>query len=78
MFVHLLLIFIYITNFSRLVLNISGRHVTASINHFENGEVLRASTSEWCVKKHLYRTKDTSAFINLGRVKIPQYFNFWY
>ncbi|KAF7269481.1 mitochondrial ribosomal protein L18 [Rhynchophorus ferrugineus] len=51
-----------------LKLNISNQYITATINHFENGVVLKASTSEWCVKKQLYKTKDTSAFINLGRV----------
>ncbi|XP_050308715.1 39S ribosomal protein L18, mitochondrial [Anthonomus grandis grandis] len=52
----------------KLDLKVTGKYVTASINHFENGEVLRASTSEWCIKKYLYSTKDTSAFVNLGRV----------
>lgn len=46
----------------------SNQYVTATINHFENGVVLKASTSEWCIKKQLYKTKDTSAFINLARV----------
>lgn len=30
--------------------------------------MLSASTTEWALKKQLYDTKDTSAFINLGRV----------
>ncbi|CAG9767581.1 unnamed protein product [Ceutorhynchus assimilis] len=52
----------------KLNVTLSGKYVTATITHFENGEVLRASTSEWCIKKYLYRGKDTSAFINLGRI----------
>ncbi|KAJ8954199.1 hypothetical protein NQ318_005794 [Aromia moschata] len=56
------------TFWHKLKLTSSGRYVTATVNHFENGEVLRASTSEWGIKKQLYRTLDTSAYINLGRV----------
>lgn len=52
----------------KLNLEISGRYVIASISHFKYGEIIKASTSEWCINKFLYRTKDTSAFINLGRV----------
>ncbi|CAH1997925.1 unnamed protein product [Acanthoscelides obtectus] len=52
----------------KLELKVTGRYVTAIIKHFENGEVLRASTSEWAIKKQLYKTKDTSAYVNLGRV----------
>lgn len=52
----------------RLVLTTSGRYVTASILHYENGEVLSASTKEWALKEQLYRTNDTSAYVNLGRV----------
>ncbi|XP_057663853.1 39S ribosomal protein L18, mitochondrial [Diorhabda carinulata] len=52
----------------KLQLTASGKYVKASIVHFQNGEVLSANTSEWCIKKQLYRTIDTSAYINLGRV----------
>ncbi|CAG9854318.1 unnamed protein product [Phyllotreta striolata] len=52
----------------KLVLTTTGRYLTASVKHFQNGEVLSASTSEWPIKKQLYRTLDTSAYINLGRV----------
>ncbi|XP_018566302.1 39S ribosomal protein L18, mitochondrial [Anoplophora glabripennis] len=52
----------------KLNLTASGRYVTATINHFENGEIIKTSTSEWAIKKQLYRTVDTSAYINLGRV----------
>lgn len=56
------------TFWHKLDLNVSGKYVTAEVKHFENGPVLSASTSEWAIKKHLFRTKDTSAFVNLGRV----------
>lgn len=42
--------------------------VTAEIVHFRNGSVLQASTSEWVLRKHLYKATDTSAYINLARV----------
>lgn len=46
----------------------STRYVTASIVHYENGEVVKASTKEWALKEQLYKTNDTSAYVNLGRV----------
>ncbi|XP_030768363.1 39S ribosomal protein L18, mitochondrial [Sitophilus oryzae] len=52
----------------KLELKASNKYVTAFVNHFENGEVLKACTSEWCIKKQLYKSKDTTAYINLGRI----------
>ncbi|GBP03245.1 39S ribosomal protein L18, mitochondrial [Eumeta japonica] len=52
----------------KLEVNVSGRYVSADVKHFENGPVVSASTSEWAIKKHLFKTKDTAAFINLARV----------
>ncbi|CAH1118495.1 unnamed protein product [Phaedon cochleariae] len=52
----------------KLLLHSSGRYVTASVHHFEGGEILRTSTSDWALKKQLYKTNDTAAYINLGRV----------
>lgn len=37
--------------------------------HFENGEVITASTKEWALREQLYKTNDTAAYINLGRVR---------
>lgn len=51
-----------------LEINTSGRYVSADVKHFENGTILSASTSEWGIKQQLYKTNDTSAFVNLGRV----------
>ncbi|KAL9915036.1 39S ribosomal protein L18, mitochondrial [Glossina fuscipes] len=52
----------------KLEVNVSGRSVTAEVKHFQNGAVITASTSEWAIQKQLFKTKDTSAFINLARV----------
>ncbi|KAL7735051.1 hypothetical protein ACLKA6_016962 [Drosophila palustris] len=51
-----------------LEINTSGRYVSADVKHFENGTILSASTSEWAIKQQLYKTNDTSAFVNLGHV----------
>ena len=53
---------------SRLELTSTGRYVTAKVVHFEAGPVLQASTNEWAIKKQLFKTNDTSAYINLARV----------
>lgn len=52
----------------KLILEQSSRHVTAKIVHHSGLEVVSASTKEWAVKRFLYSTNDTSAFINLARV----------
>ncbi|XP_063923610.1 large ribosomal subunit protein uL18m [Zophobas morio] len=52
----------------KLNLSQSGRYVYATIEHFENGTVLQASTKEWALKKQLYKCIDSSAYYNLGRV----------
>ena len=46
----------------------SGKYVTAQMIHFENGPIIEASTSEWAVKKQLFKTSDTSAYLNLAKV----------
>ncbi|XP_034651737.1 39S ribosomal protein L18, mitochondrial [Drosophila subobscura] len=51
-----------------LEINTSGRYVSADVKHYENGTILSASTAEWAIKQQLYKTNDTSAFVNLGRV----------
>ncbi|GJQ78057.1 putative ribosomal protein L18 [Trypoxylus dichotomus] len=52
----------------KLELTISGRYISASIQHFENGKVIKASTNEWALQKQLYRSTDYSAYVNLARV----------
>lgn len=41
--------------------------------HWKEGPVLEASTSEWAIKKQLYRPKDISAYNNLGKVMYEEY-----
>lgn len=53
---------------NRLNLSSSGKYVTASLSHFENGIVIEASTSEWALKKQLFQTSDYSAYTNLAKV----------
>lgn len=53
---------------SRLNLVSSGKFVTAQLEHFQNDVVIEASTSEWAIKQHLYKTSDHSAYVNLARV----------
>lgn len=52
----------------RLELTASSQGVTAQIVHFINGPVLQASTTEWAIRKNLFKTTDTSAYVNLARV----------
>lgn len=52
----------------RLNLVTSGKFVTAQLEHFQNQVVIEASTSEWAIKKQLYKTSDFSAYVNLARV----------
>lgn len=54
----------------KLQLTSSGKYVTAMLTHYTNPAepILRASTKEWSLKRQLYRYKDSSAYINLGRV----------
>lgn len=41
---------------------------TAQVLHYKNGIVLQASTNEWPLRKELYKSYDTAAYVNLGRV----------
>ena len=45
--------FIYFT--FRLKVDVSGKHVEASVTHFKNGPFITVSTKEWALKKQLYR-----------------------
>lgn len=36
--------------------------------HFEKGPIVEASTSEWAIKKQLFKTTDTSAYLNLAKI----------
>ncbi|XP_037942080.1 39S ribosomal protein L18, mitochondrial-like [Teleopsis dalmanni] len=52
----------------KLELNITNRYISAEVKHFENGPVVTASSSEWAIKKQLFKTNDASAYINTARV----------
>ena len=52
----------------KLTLDISGKNITASVQHFSGTVPVTASTKEWAIKKHLYSTLDKAAYSNLGRI----------
>lgn len=52
----------------RLVLERTNKYITAKVVHHQNGVILEASSKEWAIKKQLYRTTDTSAFVNVAKV----------
>ncbi|XP_055627044.1 39S ribosomal protein L18, mitochondrial [Toxorhynchites rutilus septentrionalis] len=52
----------------KLELVASNKYITAKLNHFKNGTVIESSTSEWAIKKNLFKGNDTSAYINLARI----------
>ncbi|CAJ0930170.1 unnamed protein product, partial [Mesorhabditis belari] len=45
-----------------------GTHQEATITHFKDGIVLRASTKDRSIANQLYSTSDTAAALNLGQV----------
>ena len=53
---------------SRLELERTNKYVTAKVIHHQNGCILETSTREWAIKKQLYRTTDTSAYVNVAKV----------
>ncbi|KAL5280179.1 mRpL18 family protein [Megaselia abdita] len=53
---------------NKLQLNVSGRYVKAAIQHYKSDVVVKADTSEWAIRKQLFRTTDRTAFVNLARV----------
>ena len=44
--------------FHRIVLEKTGKHITARLEHFEEGELVTVSTTEPWIKSRLYRTYD--------------------
>lgn len=53
---------------NKLQLNVTGRYVKAAVQHYKSDVIIKADTSEWAIRKQLFRTKDKSAFVNLARV----------
>ena len=54
--------------FCRLMLDISNRHITAYVDHNNGTKVVEASTKEFPIARHLYKTSDVAAAFNIGRV----------
>ena len=52
----------------RLNLVLSNRHVKAYIEDQDGNILVKASTEEFDVRKHLYKANDVSAAMNIGRV----------
>ena len=50
------------------MVDVSGRHVSAYVDHNNGMKVVEASTKEFCLAKRLYKTSDASAAFNVGRV----------
>lgn len=53
---------------SRLELERTNKYITAKVINHQSGVILETSTKEWAIKKQLYRTTDTSAYVNVARV----------
>ena len=51
-----------------LQLEITNYHITGSVTHNNGTTVVEASTREFCIARHLYKTTDVSASHNIGRV----------
>ncbi|XP_027702264.1 39S ribosomal protein L18, mitochondrial-like isoform X1 [Vombatus ursinus] len=52
----------------RLRVQRTQHHIEAFIEHHNGDVVVSASTREWAIKKHLYRTRSVNAGENIGRV----------
>ncbi|ODN04316.1 39S ribosomal protein L18, mitochondrial [Orchesella cincta] len=53
---------------NRVTLDISSRHISASIIHYLGQSPVMASSKEWCIKKYLYSTNDACAAKLVGQV----------
>ena len=52
----------------RLQLEMSNYHITGTVTHNNGTVIVQASTREFCIARHLYKTTDVSASHNIGRV----------
>lgn len=52
----------------RLVLDKRSRELVAQVEHHSGRIVLQGSSSEWSLAKQLYKTNDTCAYVNFGKV----------
>ncbi|CAL8096643.1 unnamed protein product [Orchesella dallaii] len=53
---------------NKVTLDISAKHITATIKHYFGPSPVVVSTQEWCIKKYLYSTNDASAAKLVGQV----------
>ncbi|XP_043860210.1 39S ribosomal protein L18, mitochondrial isoform X2 [Dromiciops gliroides] len=53
---------------ARLRVQRTQHHIEAFVEHHNGNVVVSASTREWAIKKHLYRTRSVNACENIGRV----------
>ena len=60
--------FILILWYFRLIFTPSLCHSTAYVNHNNGTKVVKASTTELAIARHLYKTSDVCAAYNVGRV----------
>ncbi|XP_053674859.1 39S ribosomal protein L18, mitochondrial [Anopheles nili] len=51
----------------KLELVTSKKYITAKLIHFENGTIIECSTTEWALKRHLYKGNDFTAHTTLGK-----------
>ena len=63
-----MLTILLIFSLSRLVFDVSSRHSSAYVNHNNGTKVVWASTKEFCIARHLYKTSDVAAAYNVGKV----------
>ena len=52
----------------RLMVDMSTRHISAYVNHNNGTKVVEASTKEFCITRHLYKSRVVSAAFNIGCV----------
>ena len=52
----------------RLQLELSNYHIIGTVSYNNGTTIVQASTREFCIARHLYKTTDISASHNIGRV----------
>ncbi|KAG7208757.1 hypothetical protein KM043_014952 [Ampulex compressa] len=57
-----------ISYWHKLVIRPAARRIVAEVQHYQNGPVITVSSTDWYLRKQLYRTTDATAYISVGRV----------
>ncbi|XP_014214306.1 39S ribosomal protein L18, mitochondrial [Copidosoma floridanum] len=52
----------------KLVVKVTSKNLVLQINHYKNGPVVTVSTTEYAMKRHLFKSLDITAYTNAGRV----------